>query len=206
MNDLLNNRIKIGVHTGSSPGPSDPFSGDFANWRNWLSWPEIRIYQSVSANVRPIDQIIATTFHELAHASHWKNGTRTCFDLSNKCVIEGWARCVQWGLTNVEYASLGQTYNWNTGAQGQSKTNSTSSWNDGYIPFYIDLIDNVNQRAVNSGNTDFAIDAVTGFNIRNVEDAVIGSRTLYQSWEALKAQNIANEGQLWDLFDFYNTL
>ncbi len=211
LNDFLNNRIKIGVHDDCSPSYRDPLGGDFINFRNWATWPEIRVYKKLLTGGtcidRSVEDIISTTFHELCHASHWKNGTRTCMMLSSDYVTEGWARCAQWVLTNTEYSYLSvSSYNFNFGNQNQNKTDSKSQWDKGYIPFYIDLIDNVNQRSNHSNNVDFAPDNVTGFNARDVENSVIGSKTLYQSWEHLKAQNKTNENDLWDLFDFYNNL
>ncbi len=45
--------------------------GDNAKWRNWFTWPHIRIYKGTNKD-RTTTEIYASTIHELAHSAHWQ--------------------------------------------------------------------------------------------------------------------------------------
>lgn len=69
--------------------------------------PRIKIY----GNGNRVDEIYATTIHELAHASHWELRRNNWNDnkLSVK-VKESWARGVQWAIARVRYAGYVPAY------------------------------------------------------------------------------------------------
>ncbi len=75
--------------------------GDYAKWRNWLTWPHIRVYKGASST-RSTTQIYATTIHELAHCAHMQkiisakgsNRISDFYNADNK-LIESWARGVE---------------------------------------------------------------------------------------------------------------
>lgn len=75
--------------------------GDFAKWRNWLTWPHVRIYKGVSSD-RSTTEIYATAIHELAHCAHMQKiisakGSNRMGDFYNADgkLLESWARGVQ---------------------------------------------------------------------------------------------------------------
>ncbi len=143
-----NHRVKIGGYD-----KCQNFNGDFANWRTWLTWPDIRVYRKEDdCTIKGTDEIFSTTAHEIAHSSHWQmsksNGNRYDFLSADDMVVESWARCVQWLLTNNFYLSNGLSLNWSDGYQWLNATNTShlDHMRDGYTPVAIDLIDDVNQR------------------------------------------------------------
>ncbi len=89
--------LKIGYHDEYH----DDNLGDYAKWRNWLTWPHIRIYKGVSRD-RTTTEIYATTIHELAHAAHMQliitsagSNRSSDFYKADKKLKESWARGVQ---------------------------------------------------------------------------------------------------------------
>jgi hypothetical protein len=187
-------KIKIGAHDKDN----DDSNGDFAKWRNWLTWPHIRIYNPT----RPKHQIYGTTSHELAHASHWELSTISDFVQADDDVVESWARGVQWMFTNNKYNALGFTpFNHFQGWQDLTSLNELML--RGYTPVAIDLIDNRNQRAENNGSTLYANDRVTGFTLLEVENALRGSRTLEVWRDKLRLLNRVPQRDLDELFQFY---
>ncbi|TAE19476.1 MAG: hypothetical protein EAY72_00245, partial [Bacteroidetes bacterium] len=72
--------------------------GDFAAWRWWIGWPDIRIFSPGAST----QNTYATTIHELAHASHWAmiNRGLRCIDAP---VAESWASAVEHFFTNERY-------------------------------------------------------------------------------------------------------
>jgi hypothetical protein len=78
-----------------------------------------------------------------------------------------------------------------------------------YTPVVIDLVDNDNQRATwGFGNTDFPIDNVSGYSIRNIEDALVQKRTMDAWRDQLKTNkpNLVTDTQVDDLFNNYTPL
>jgi hypothetical protein len=138
--------------------------------------------------------IYGTTIHEIAHASHWKMDSFTygCQNDDNcavQCclgdlkVAESWARGVQWELTRMVYINYTPNYD----AVGGSS-----------VPVYTgvvqDMIDGIS-----------GYDQVTGYTIRQIEDALPGQLT----WNAWKTNiknlyNNATKENLDALFDFWD--
>ncbi|MFW5751993.1 MAG: hypothetical protein ACOCW8_01500 [bacterium] len=85
--------LKIGYHHkhGENKG------ADFAKWRNWITYPHIRIYKGQTSNASTT-QIYASTIHELAHSAHWQlivkaSGSNRIGDFyfADKKLKESWA-------------------------------------------------------------------------------------------------------------------
>jgi hypothetical protein len=145
--------------------------------KSWLGSPDIRIFKPS----RGPYAIYSTTIHELAHAAHWAMD-RSNFRNSDDVILESWGRCVQWRFTNLEYP----TRAWSDDGYGvasqrinplASLTSTNGSYQRKYTPIFIDLIDNYNQR-VQLGDNSLPDDNVSGYTIRQLEDILVGSRTL----------------------------
>lgn len=135
--------------------------------------------------------IYGTTIHELAHASHWKmdKDNYNCMNDSycfwvccdgDLVVSESWARGVQWNLTSMIYPS--------------SIMSGYPSYSGFYTGVVQDMIDGTG-----------GYDQVSGYTIRQIEDALNG----VQTWEAWKnniknSYNNATENNLDQLFDYWN--
>ncbi|MFZ6013393.1 MAG: hypothetical protein ACOYXT_23830 [Bacteroidota bacterium] len=154
---------------------------------------QIKIYNPQN----PFVDIYSTTIHELAHASHWnmwRNGND--FDNTESIVKESWARGVQWELTRMVWAGY-------PGA-GEIRPN--------YTLVVIDMIDAsapLNQLGVsediNLGTEKLEQDDVSGYNIRQIEDALRG-KTNWIEWRENIKNNYDNatENNLDALFDYWN--
>ncbi|HMM11622.1 MAG TPA: hypothetical protein PKE03_05965 [Bacteroidales bacterium] len=148
----------------------------------------IKIYNPQNSSM----QIYGTTIHEIAHASHWKMdpATYNCqYDSDcwiNCCtgdlkVSESWARGVQWVLTGMVYPpnSMGNYPTYNFG---------------NYTGVVQDMIDGIE-----------GYDQVTGYTIRQIEDALIGQLT-WNAWRdnIKNLYNNATENNLDALFAYWN--
>ena len=101
--------------------------------------------------------IYGTVIHELAHASHWSMD-RSSYRNSSTIVAESWARGVQWELTRMIYSDYVTPYFTN------------------YTGVVQDMIDGIS-----------GYDQVSGYNIRQIEDALNGQ----SSWVGWR-NNIKN--------------
>ena len=123
--------------------------------------------------------IYATTIHELAHASHW-DLKRSDFDDSDKIVKESWARGVQWELTRTIYSGYVSSYSRlrYTGVVQDmidgSKTTTSRYYFTDSNPWV--------------SSTKIYSDAVSGYSIRQIEDALQGKKS-WNSWR----DNIKNK-------------
>lgn len=97
--------------------------------------------------------IYGTTIHELAHASHWNMSSGGDYTNCDDIVAESWARGVQWELTGMIYAGY------------------TPSYSGVYTGVVQDMIDDIN-----------GYDQVTGYTIKQIEDALLGQRT-WNGWK-----------------------
>lgn len=118
------------------------------------------------------EDIYATTIHELAHAVHWDMAAsdyRNC----NDNVSESWSVGVQWTLTKMEYPGY------------YGRPNGTLN----YTNWVMDLIDLPGQeytkKAPNEGYWFYGMgapeDRVEGYNIVQIQNALIGVRNL-EAW------------------------
>jgi len=147
--------------------------------RRWSTWPEIKIFKPS----KECHDIYATTIHELAHASHWDLGKHNDFNNSMDIVKESWARGVQWAVTRLEYSGYVPVYarlNY-TGVVHDMvdgvKNRSSRYWWD-------DDIDDWGSPSIFKSYTD----RVSGYSMRQVEDAIIGQRN-WNGWR----DNIKNK-------------
>lgn len=203
-NGFLGSRIAIGVLNEKGR----------ANYkrrqRNWFG-PEIFMYTSEDngngGTLIPNSlRLYETTIHELAHASHF-NISHWHYRNTDAMVKESWAVGVEWVFATSKYSF------WVNDLQSLRLQNAPTpnpfdvvNWGERkYTPVVIDLIDEINQRANNSGNTDFPIDRVSGYTIRNIEDALVQKRTMEAWRDQIKANKPSGvtDALLDELFDNY---
>ena len=145
---------------------------------------------------RTSDKVYATTIHEIAHASHWNmdsysyNRMNDCSEtiLGQYCsgdpvVRESWANGVEWELTRIVYL------NYLGGTTIRPK----------YAQVVVDMIDGPTDS--NNGS----LDNVTGYTIRQIEDALDGQRT-WDGWrDNIKSRyNNGTRDNLDALFDYWD--
>lgn len=169
-NKWYRSSIKIGYYDkdGSS-------LGDYAKWRNWLTWPQIRIYGSASGTTRTTTEIYATTSHELAHAEHWQlivsapgSNRNRDFNNAETKLVESWARGVQRQFTRYFIDS-----------------NYEPSYFGVYTPIVRDLLN-------------------LGYSLKELESALINANSL-DKWESniKNKYNKSYENQLDAIFSRY---
>ena len=139
---------------------SDDNNGTFNSARRFLGGNMINLYNPSNGTM----ELYATTIHELAHAAHWRMivkepGTNRVRDYHNaeEKVLESWARGVQYYLTRMVYS------NYRGGAASSTYTNVV-----------VDLIDTDADNTGNNGHGSTNGDNVTGYTMRQIEDALIG--------------------------------
>ena len=164
---------------------NDDELGLHSSWRRFYDMPVIDIWNPLT---RTTDQIYSTTIHELAHASHW-GMDRSDYNDTERKVKESWATGVQWSLTTQTYP------NYPGGA-----TNMPI-----YTQVVVDMIDpNYTSAAANLNNGLFN-DNVTGYSIRQIEDALNGQEN-WNGWRdnIINRYNNGTEGNLPALFTFWD--
>lgn len=154
----------------------DGINGDYNRQWGMGVWSDIRIYGQGSNGWREMSEIYSTTSHELGHAAHYTNNRKT-FGKSKTNLIESWARCVQYILTNQEYKELGvfnklpdypeNNYNFQVWYKGYSN----------YTPLFIDLIDDFNQRTHQGNNAIYPDDEIHDMPVSVVQDIVFRSKS-----------------------------
>jgi hypothetical protein len=143
-NSFWATQIKLGVYNYEN----EDANGNHAPIRRLFGIGEaIHIYNPS----RRIDEIYATTIHELAHAVHWDMGSSD-YHNSDDNVSETWSNGVQWVLTKTEYPNY------------RGRPNETPQ----YTNFVMDLIDFPSQE--HSGFGTFApTDQLEGYNIVQIQ-------------------------------------
>lgn len=163
-NKWYRSKIKIAAHDKDKD-----FNGDFAKWRNWLTWPQIRIYNlDASGNLKNRQSIFSTTIHELAHASHWdlavQHTNRNDFVFADLFVVESWARGVQWAFVNIEYPN----------------SNYRPPYFKEYSGIVEDFVDGIN-----------GYDLVSGYTMYQIEQSLKGAKTV-DGWKNNLKNNYNN--------------
>lgn len=140
-------------------------NGDYNRQWGLGVWSDIRYFGKNSYGWREMSELFSTACHELGHAAHYTNDRNT-FGKSKTNLIESWARCVQYTLTNEEYKELrvlnklNQTevvrFKDEAGVQKEETwmipdwQYNFQAWSLGddrnYTPLFIDLVDDYNQR------------------------------------------------------------
>ena len=112
--------------------------------------PNIKIWGiKKENNFYEINQILATTFHELGHSSHIKRmGGLTVFMNVTRQIQESWADAIEWYLTELEYTQLGEPGKADDYQYWDLTDNKTR-----YTPMFIDLADDYDQSKQNKYET-----------------------------------------------------
>lgn len=154
-------------------------NGDYNRQWGMGVWSDIRIYGQGSNGWREMSEIYSTTSHELGHAAHYTNNRKT-FGKSKTNLIESWARCVQYILTNQEYKELG-VFN-KLPDYPENNSYNFQVWNPrmydrNYTPLFIDLIDDFNQRTHQGNNAIYPDDEIHDMPVSVVQDIVFRSKS-----------------------------
>ena len=151
--------------------------------------------------------IFGTTIHELAHVAHWGMGYSTgqyVLDAltSDPKLPESWAVGVEWQVTNDVYDKNKYGIYEN---HYQYKTISSIKSSKGYTPLVIDLIDNVNQKAIRK-NSAYPDDKVSGYTLSQLEKALPGALGSWWRWRTKIKEKYNNptEQHVDYLFRTYN--
>lgn len=162
--------------------------------RKVLSLPEIKIFK----RNHDCEEIFSTTLHELAHASHWNLVSHTDYyyfqgSPSSYVVHETFAVGISYALTRLEYPlHKGKLYD-----------------NPDYSNIIMDLIDNPTMEGTstnkkNKGWNNWQGDSVTDYTIKQIQDALVGEKTLYGWRDNLKDDtNNATENNVNAVFDHW---
>ena len=169
----------------------------------------IHVYnQQLKWSFYQIDNIYATIIHELAHASHWNmdKDSYNCMNDKNCGIVccsgdvivaESWARGVEWELTRTIWSNYIPDY-WRKKAKDAEDEKERYQ----YTGLVKDIIDNDFNYSDSKGTIG---DAVQGYTIREIEDALLGQKT-WNGWrDNIKNKyNNGTENNLDSLFDFWN--
>ena len=154
-------------------------NGDYNRQWGMGIWSDIRIYGQGNNGWREMSEVFSTACHELGHAAHYTNNRNT-YGKCKTSLLESWARCVQYVLTNQEYKELGVFHK--LPAYPENGSYNFQAWNPqvydrNYTPLFIDLIDDFNQRAYHQGNTIYPDDEIHDMPVSVVQDIVFRSKT-----------------------------
>lgn len=118
----------------------------------------------------------------MAHASHWRMDDEG-YDGEN-IMVESWASGVEWSLAKLVYTGLQLNYN--------------KEEHPDYTGVVQDMIDPISEE-------DNEMDRVTGYTIRQIEDALIG-QTSWEGWRdaILELYNNETETHLEALFEYWD--
>ena len=125
----------------------------------------------------PIDEIYATTIHELAHSAHWIRNKKMYHKDIHLIVKESWARGVQYQLTKTVYPNY-QEPTFSRGSYTGIVNDLINSANIYRSSFYYYANDSYWNVAPKSYT-----DRVEGYTLKQIEDALDGVKT----WEGWKA-------------------
>lgn len=211
-------RIASGVNTIISyiHDYNDDINGDYNHGLGLSVFQDIRIFgKENSTTLRKIHEIIATTFHELGHASHFTNSLFN-YIKSDDNLLESWASFVGFYLVLMEYQDL-EFYNGPFDARSYNPTPNTMNMyyvpdfninrqlkmvkeGEDYLPIFIDMYDSDNQYVTNIlyeptdiVNRDYyPYDIIRCIPADIIEDFVFNSKTI------LSTKN--------KLINFYNSI
>lgn len=124
-------------------------------------------------------------------------------------VVESFATAVEYYFTLPHYPNeVGDdpTTPYQEGEPDQSRSRIIGD-NWAYTPFFIDLIDNTNQRTINGGSTDFADDDVKGYTLEQIQKALDHRTTLWGVEKYLKDEyDNPTEKHIKKMRDFYEEI
>ena len=187
-------KIKAFLQEGGDCGESKTSTGcHTAFWKAFGIYSPIRIYSYQQSAM----ETYATTIHELAHASHY-NMSHWHFKNTpdhEKRIKESWAAGVQWELTRMKYL------NYPGGLISKLYTQVVVDMIDPHPP--IDPATN-KPRNINNGSEKLDVDNVTGYTIRQIEDALNEKRS-WTDWRnsIINRYDNGTEENLDELFDYW---
>lgn len=158
----------------------------YYEFNKFFTTPQIKIYRYNDGRELQSIELFGATIHELAHASHWEiaysYGQYAVDYLFRKAIIpESWASCVEYVITNDIYNNnthFTSISGWDYSKYGDLQNRMTSECKkDGYMPLFIDCIDENNQRE--KQNILYPIDRVSGYTLAQIENV------LYWSYQQL---------------------
>lgn len=167
---------------------------------------DIRVFGKKDENtLLPLHFVLATTFHELGHASHFTNRKENYIN-SDKNLLESWASFVAYYLTLKEYQELGHSSGPFVIMMGIEAGNTVVTYykpdrdinrqltqigNTDYTPLFIDLYDCDNQWSLYNHYTNFIDyflfrsllpkDYIRSIPAEVIENFVFNSTTLMQT-------------------------
>jgi len=190
-NSFWRKQIKIAAYL-TNEGTN--YNSPFAQLLEWQPWPTITLkrYQDET------DAIIGTTIHELSHSTHLKYAGLNHFFGAEDRMVETYAQTIEWYLTGKLYRERFPSYIFDDNYQQRAPSFGGSYTT--YTSLMVDLIDNYNQRAFRG--SQYPIDNVNGYTIKQIEDKLMDTKTFGTFKEALR-NGYANptEGNLDELFN-----
>jgi hypothetical protein len=169
-----------------------------------LSQNDVKIYTRFrnTGNRLQTDHLYSLTMHELGHVSHFlKSPTNAILSLG--IVNESWAQAVEYYFTRPYYPDrVGRI-------PDQSRADIIGDGGDDwqYTPFFIDLIDNTNQRDGNANSLQWANDNVRGYTLEQIQTALNWRTNLDGITNHLKEKNTnSTSAGLNDVFIFYDDI
>lgn len=196
MRDDRSYKLAIQAYIGSG----DRILGSYYDQTNWIfpDRPKISVYRLDNDSPVSCRLVYATTLHELAHASHWRDNE--LYDVTSSELKETFAMGVEWFLTTMAYPDYQPDY-----------------YRQSYTGIIEDLIDDddftvsdkrgvwIDGSFVSTYSYLSAIEYASGFLIEDLEDYVRGSR----SWAEFESRVMSSEaamfqtGTISDLFSFW---
>lgn len=160
-------------------------NADTAPWRRFMGGNMIKIYNPFRSTI----DIYSTVIHELAHAAHWRviidgeNSNRNeDYNFADGRMCESWATGVQWYLTKDVYSNY----------EGKSPSGN-------YTNVVMDLLDT----SSNDGNINGTIENVSGYNIVDIQNALIGCSTWSEWKNNIKSYYNGNKNDVENLFNYW---
>jgi len=157
-------------------------------WGDWIDHgilPDIKVWGKRNGNYKPVDEIFATTSHELGHKSHWGYVGVIDYAQTSIRVYESWAEAVEWALTNHEYHTKGARFGGSVAINYECPYTNQLRWPASvgdldYTPIFIDLMDNFNQRVGGtfggqwySANSGLPNDRITGYSLSYIQNNIL---------------------------------
>ena len=204
-----NRKLKISYMHESS---TNSFVGAFDPGNNGLV-SDIHIYRgNRTGSIETTDEVLATTFHELGHASHYFNTTESKYNNTDKMIHEAWACLNEYCLFKEESEYLEDCSNLFWGQQYDfTSSNSSIYWDvqweshlqlwpeceeqNGeyeYCPLFIDLIDDYNQRMEFGNGVGYIYDNIKGYTPVFLSNILRNSQYNYTSLKEIIGVNLPN--------------
>ncbi|AZQ63305.1 hypothetical protein EI427_13970 [Flammeovirga pectinis] len=159
---------------------------------------------------------MATTYHELGHASHFALGGDRCYpwnnnsfcddrdDLQDEILKESWAKYIEHHLTRQWFPNYNGDRSQNMTFTQMNNTFENNGVEGKYTSLFFDLNDN-NDQSNNNRSPDRPIDRVSGYTTAQMQNALKNVSTLQGlSNNLLNYYSNDTQDNLQDLIDSYN--